>query len=271
MLSLGLFGFGTIATEASVLLTEQFDYSAGSLYTGSGGAWTESAAGTDPTVTGGSLTYTGLADSSGNAVQFAAAGSQGWTALSSGVSAGSVYFSFLMQVSSSVGAVAFASLESGSGLPAITVCIQNNGSGFNFGVKSGGTASTTSATFESRDNVRDFNTTYLVAGRFDFGGAGGTDTYLYIDPTPGSADPGTGGAIVTDAPQTAFNGTISRFYLLDTTPSVVFDELRVGTTWADVTPVPEPTNIALAVFGLGAVAFGAIRRFRPQLRSNLPE
>jgi hypothetical protein len=39
---------------------------------------------------------------------------------------------------------------------------------------------------------------------------------------------------------------------------LTLDEIRVGTEWADVAPVPEPT--ALALFGLGAVGLLARRR-----------
>lgn len=39
------------------------------------------------------------------------------------------------------------------------------------------------------------------------------------------------------------------------------DELRVGTTWADVTPIPEPASIAL-LGGLGTLSVAALRRRR---------
>jgi hypothetical protein len=44
------------------------------------------------------------------------------------------------------------------------------------------------------------------------------------------------------------------------TPSYIIDELRVGTTWADVTPVPEPGTAALAI--VAGFTLLALRRFR---------
>ena len=41
-------------------------------------------------------------------------------------------------------------------------------------------------------------------------------------------------------------------------PFLTLDEIRVGTEWADVAPVPEPT--ALAALGLGAAVLLARRR-----------
>ena len=46
---------------------------------------------------------------------------------------------------------------------------------------------------------------------------------------------------------------------INSDPGVLFDEFRLGTTFADVTPVPEPGSIALLVCGLGAIAIGRRR------------
>ena len=32
-------------------------------------------------------------------------------------------------------------------------------------------------------------------------------------------------------------------------PSIVFDELRIGSTWASVTPIPEPATLGLLLVG----------------------
>lgn len=44
------------------------------------------------------------------------------------------------------------------------------------------------------------------------------------------------------------------------TPSYIVDELRVGTTWAAVTPIPEPGTVALSI--IAGLALLARRRFR---------
>jgi len=62
------------------------------------------------------------------------------------------------------------------------------------------------------------------------------------------------------APTATFSGltgstrtSLDRFFLRQDsttlTPSLQIDELRVGTTWADVTPVPEPSTILAVASG----------------------
>ncbi len=48
----------------------------------------------------------------------------------------------------------------------------------------------------------------------------------------------------------------------DATGQWEFDELRLGTTWTDVTPIPEPGTALLAVVGFSALAFYRLRRRR---------
>lgn len=45
-----------------------------------------------------------------------------------------------------------------------------------------------------------------------------------------------------------------------TTGDFLVDNLLIGTTWADVTPVPEPSTLALA--GLGMLGLAFARRMR---------
>jgi hypothetical protein len=73
----------------------------------------------------------------------------------------------------------------------------------------------------------------------------GNDVYqLYIDPQTGQPQPGTAAATLNFDLQSVT--TIG----LAGPGAFGFDELRIGTTWADVTPVPEPNSLALATGGL---------------------
>jgi hypothetical protein len=46
-----------------------------------------------------------------------------------------------------------------------------------------------------------------------------------------------------------------------TSTGTIFDEFRIGTTFASVTPIPEPSTSALLI-GLGALALIGMRRRR---------
>jgi len=84
---------------------------------------------------------------------------------------------------------------------------------------------------------------------------------LYIDPT------GLGSGL---APSSAISstwdgpGSISSITgLISVGPdsgSFAWDEVRVGDTWADVSPIPEPSTYALLGLGLGALFFLRRRR-----------
>ena len=100
---------------------------------------------------------------------------------------------------------------------------------------------------------------------------GGKDTLsLWVDPNPGATAPSelgvaNGAPILTDPNLTV--GTVTQLQLA-TGQSGVFDELRIGTSYADVTPVtltsvPDPATLCLfAIGGLGLIAM----RYRKTMR-----
>ena len=85
---------------------------------------------------------------------------------------------------------------------------------------------------------------------------------------PGTAEGANTPAVATSAGLTDITGSqIQSFYLRNNSvepATSVIDELRVGTTWEDVTPsnVPEPS--AAVFIGLGALGLVLVRRFRLQ-------
>ena len=75
--------------------------------------------------------------------------------------------------------------------------------------------------------------------RIDF--TAGVDTFrLYLNPQPGAPEP----AVPATSQINIDVGTINRVEL-DGPGAYTFDELRIGTTYADVTAVPEPSTLLL--------------------------
>jgi hypothetical protein len=100
----------------------------------------------------------------------------------------------------------------------------------------------------------------FVVGEYQFGTSATTDdtVRMWINPTPGSA-PGTPSVISTfgndvfvnvGSPAVPTQGSIVSYWFRDGNTflpgPVTVDELRIGTTFADVTPaIPEPSTLAL--------------------------
>jgi hypothetical protein len=97
--------------------------------------------------------------------------------------------------------------------------------------------------------------TALLVVKAEHAGFGNDRFTLYVNPTPGSPEPTTG-LVKNDANFGVFNGLT-----LYATGAMRIDELRIGHTFADVTPVPEPAAVALA-----AVAIVVSRRLRQRRR-----
>jgi hypothetical protein len=154
-----------------------------------------------------------------------------------------------------------------------------SGAGFVLGILEQGNDAS-QATFDTTELA--FGQTHFVVGKYTIRGTnnvgGATPTtddsaQFWINPTSlGGAEPL--GAIVglnerTDMPTNATDGgAVAQSFILrqdgtmgtiaGSPGSIVFDELRVGTTYADVTPIPEPTTLTLVL--LSVLMVGARRR-----------
>jgi hypothetical protein len=218
---------------------ESFNFTAGSTLGGQGN-WVNNNTGDSILVTAGSLTYTGFPASAGNRVKFDGTGVDPTKEFTL-TSAGTVYYSYLLRITA-IGGMGTDTAGYCSGFyqsPTSTtsgalVWHRRNGTGFDIGLS---TRLTSDKSFASGKSL---NTTYLIVAAYKFiTGTTNDSTYLWINP-----DASTFGKTEPAPTLTAVNNTtdmtgVARFFLrqdlANTTPFIELDELRLGTSWADVT------------------------------------
>jgi hypothetical protein len=232
-----------INAPATVLLYEPFSYTAPSNLGGQGG-WVNQNSGDEVVVTSGSLNYTGLAASQGNKVEFGGAGLDPQKTFTA-TTTGTVYYSFLLNVTD------LGSLNTTGGYVAglrggqlttfgATIWLRAATGGYNIGIN----PRTTAASTAYSSTVYTANTTYLVVASYQIVSGTGNDVVnLYVNPVStsfGGTAPATPSATATNTGGTDLT-TVDGFFLRQdsttTTPAnLQFDELRVATTYAEVTP-----------------------------------
>lgn len=210
-------------------------------------------------VLSGSLSYAGLATSTGNRVLLP--GNNATTPRDINraitVSGTTVYYSTLInvidntQLSSTtpsyfmgLGTTAGANV---TGLGArLGIVSSNSGANYRLSVQntSGGTP-----TFTENAVDLTFGTTYLVVVKYDTA-ASPTVVTLWVNPSNlGATEPSS--TVTNNSGTTAFATTASIFLRNNgTTPKVEIDEVRVGTTWAEVTPTGTASVNQNAISGL---------------------
>jgi hypothetical protein len=175
---------------------------------------------------------------------------------------GTVYFSFLFRVENGAGADDFiqfslnndTSITNSGSIGDLSNVSGTNAFAARIGGNSGGSSvnSTTSATG---------GTTFFLVGKISKTSGGNYNLMeLFVNPTTLTES----GVVATQSADSGI-AAISYFTLrisnLETTDQYRFDELRIGTTWADVVPVPEPSACAAVAGGLVLMA-AALRRRR---------
>lgn len=249
------------AASAALTLYDGFEYGAvsGDLTgknggSGWSGAYTDSGNSTIYTVAG--LTY-GALETAGGASLTADGGTattlnfRGFTAISSG----ETWISFLGQRNGAASTSTFAGLSfyNSTGIAGADAefSISNAGTGGTwrlFDVNNGGatTSVPTSIAIAS-------DTTYLLVARIAWGaGALGSETVsLFVNPalglTPVTADAFRDISMATNIDKVRIAGGNGVNY--------TFDEIRIGDSFASVTPVPEASSSIALLFGLSSVAF----------------
>jgi hypothetical protein len=219
------------------------------------GNWVLTGAGTSGTIQAGNLSVPDLASSTGNRLAWTGASMSLRMVLGTSLTSGQVYFSFPMRVDSLGSAFTtpgtLAGFASGTTtLFGTKVNIRPNGiGGFNLGT-SKYTGMTFGAWAPNNFNVGD---TIFVVGRYTYNGGSPTDDTcdLWLNPPSSSFGAASAPAATVAAAGAGGNdmNPIDRFFFRSggssSSPSqLVADEVRVGLTWAEVTP-PAPPSLAI--------------------------
>ncbi len=236
-----------------------FDYTADSALVGQGG-WLLNS-GTSGSLEAGNLTVPGLANASGNRLSWGNPSMSLRRPLGTNLASGTVYFSFVLRVDdlgasfSSDGTLAGFTTGTGTAF-ATKVNIRVNGKGgFNLGVSKG--TGTTYGNWAATDfNVGE---AIFVVGRYQFNSGSGTDDLSDLWLNPGRTSFGAAAPPPATIPSMGSGGTdltlVDRFFFRSggssSSPAKqVADELRLGCTWADVTPPASP-ELTIAPSGNG--------------------
>lgn len=244
------------------LMYEPFNYTPDAvmgLNIQSGGLWLTVNTGDSILVAAGNLSYPGLPASTGNKVKFDANGTDYYRDFTSQTT-GSVYRSFILNVSSlgSLGTTGgyFSSFIQAGGTTifggVVWVRLSTTPGKYNVGVST--RSSTSPVSWIATD--LDPTTPYFIVCAYDFvAGTANDVSRLWLNTSSiGGSEPL---ADATSVPGTSDLTSAARVLLRQdaaaNTPFIEFDELRVGTTWAQVTPggaVPTLSiSSPLAAFG----------------------
>ncbi len=248
------------------LLYEPFNYTPDALNgvaQQSGGVWVRINGGDSMLVAAGNLSYPGLAASAGNKVTYDGAGSDNYrTVTLTPVTAGTTYLSFILNVPALGGLTVtggyFASLAQAASTTSyggtVWTRLSTTAGKYNIGVS---TRSNSVVTWLAAD--LDPGVSYFVVASYEIiAGAGNDLAKLWLNTTAfgGSEPPPDGTAAVgTDLSSAGIDKVLLRQDNLTNTPFVEVDELRVGTTWASVTPAG---NVASLTISSPLAAFGNV-------------
>jgi hypothetical protein len=233
---------------------EGFDYTIDQFLHSQAG-WNLSYTGTEPVIKSGNLTFPGLPVPTGNKISFDGSGGDPYLLFTKQSTAGTkVFFSFIFKVTniSTLNATGsyFAGIQSGTTGAALVWLKSDGTDGFHIGHSA---RSSTGVSWSSSSYSVD--TSILIAGCYEIEGTynsgahtGDDKTYLWINPEsddfglPASPSPDFSCNLTTSKDLADIKSFFIRQDGTSTTPFIEMDELRIGTSWKDVTAEINPPS-----------------------------
>ncbi len=280
------------SARGDALVYEPFDYPAGQLLTGqtnaSGQGWINGGSGVDDaTIVPGGLTIPGLAPPHGNCLTNGGAGPGNRILFNTSLSSGTVYYSFALRLdklgANFTGGTSFITAfgyQPGSTLTQVAqLFVRTNAAGtggYVFGITK---ADANSVVFWP--TVFTDGQTFFIVASYTFLAGSSTDDQvkLWISPDPltfgsTSPPPATVTATITGSDIEQIDRLNLRQNLASNIPeAMTFDELRVATNWAGVTPAAAQVPLPFTITRVGtnaALCWPANRRgFALETTTNL--
>ncbi len=238
-----LLALSMVSVKGQLLLHEPFNYTPDpilGLWTQSSQAWLRLNTGDSVLVDAGNLTYSGLATSTGNKVKFDGGGADYYTTFTSQTS-GTVYSSFILNVSAlggltTTGGYFTGFIDAGTTTTfGATVWLRLSATAgkYNIGIAT----RTTAAAVSWLPGDYDPGTSYFIVRAYEIIAGTGNDVgKIWINPTPGSAEPAANATAAVGTDLASVQKVFLRQDNTTNTPFIEVDEIRVGATWATVTP-----------------------------------
>ncbi len=244
--------FALTSQSKSQIFSEDFPYGLGVPITSTGNWFAASAGGTNPIATTPGLTYPGYIGSGiGDAVRFTTTGEDDSSSIVSRPTSGTVYASFMVNLSiaQAAGDYFFAMSTSGNAFDG-RVYARSSGAGFQFGI-----TKANEALVNYTSGVYNFFETYLVVVKYQFnGGANDDQVSLFVFDTlspPPMIEPAptVGPITATSADAINLSRVLIRQGSASNAPAGVLDGIYVDVSWNNnVLPV-ELTSFVSVING----------------------
>lgn len=207
--------------------------------------WAAVNTGDDLAIASGSLSFPSLVTSIGNKVQFAGGGIDA-VKLFTNQTTGTVYYSFLLNVTSAAGVTdpnggyfaGFVNSASTTGFGGCVWLKRDTDAKYFIGLSARSSGSTPLAQYTTASY--DINAPHLIVVSYQIvDGATNDMVNMWIDPVPGQVA-GTPDFTITNTSTNGDLADVAQFLIRQDsateTPAIEMDEIRIANTWSEVTP-----------------------------------